>query len=246
MTCSICGKKFLRNANVQIYCSDKCYKTGSNNKRREKNALLGKSLNSWTDNQDKDLKALYSNTPTSELERKLGHSRDSIYNRAKLFKLKKAVDPYNFSRNMASLYYLAGIIDGEGCISISKGTINHRQQSIRIRVANTNFELIDWLHTQFGGKTNYIKKKGNRRPQKMWSVLARKAAILLREIQPYLIVKREQAKIALLFQETVVWPNPGLQTLSPEVVAKREQYRRQIVVLNTRGNQQLILKYSKP
>jgi len=89
--------------------------------------------------------------------------------------------------------YIAGIVDGEGCIEI-----NYIHPHIRMQLANTNFELVTWL-CRFGGKIYYPRVTNPKwKPQAYWSVVRRlEVASLLSQIEPHLIVKRERAAEAL-------------------------------------------------
>jgi LAGLIDADG endonuclease len=102
--------------------------------------------------------------------------------------------------NKAKYIYLAGIIDGEGCITIGAGKketcINY---NALLLVQNTSEKLIDYLQSTFGGQ-KYLSKKetSTTRTAWMWRI-TKKAHIeqILLAVLPYLIIKREQAKILL-------------------------------------------------
>ncbi|MBA7579672.1 hypothetical protein ES708_21546 [subsurface metagenome] len=49
----------------------------------------------------------------------------------------------------------------------------------------------------FGGKVSLEPRKGNYHPIYMWRLGSRKAEILLRVMEPYLRVKKEEARLAL-------------------------------------------------
>ena len=98
--------------------------------------------------------------------------------------------------------YLAGILDGEGCITIGAGQketcINYNSIVV---VQNTSRVLIDWLHNKFGGSV-YLSKKATEKTKEayMWRVLKKRdIEVLLLATLPYLVVKREQAKYLLAF-----------------------------------------------
>jgi hypothetical protein len=108
--------------------------------------------------------------------------------------------------------YLAGFIDGEGCIRIaeakarwSKGSINPRFRE-ELQVSNTNFEVIQWIKDNFGGcitvKSEGVKKDGIYR-KKQWKVCwyDLKAVNLLKTMLPFLIVKKKEALVCLDFSE---------------------------------------------
>lgn len=96
--------------------------------------------------------------------------------------------------------YLAGIIDGEGTISVSrkKDKTMKRKMSLRpyLTVVNTNLELIQWLYDITGLGTVsklYISKNKKHTPFKRWSVWTRQAEQIIKVVLPYLIVKKLQA-----------------------------------------------------
>src|ERR1019366_2308022 len=128
----------------------------------------------------------------------------------------------------AKYSYLAGILDGEGCITIGAGQkatcINYNSIVV---VQNTSRKLIDWLQKNFGGSV-YLSKKATEKTKEayMWRVLKKKdIEILLLATLPYLVVKREQAKILLNFVR-----------LAPEANSElRRTYWQQLRVLNSRG-----------
>ena len=102
--------------------------------------------------------------------------------------------------------YVAGIVDGEGCIYIGKNKPNrHRNMTtyaLFVTVTNTNEWLIQWLRFSFGGSiTKTVRKaKPNQKDAWTWCVAAQQGASFLRLVTPYLRVKKYQAEVALRFQ----------------------------------------------
>lgn len=100
--------------------------------------------------------------------------------------------------------YLAGIIDGEGTICIYYMKRQNRVQC-QIVIPNTSEKLMKWLVTNFGGKydTHFPKDLHgfNRKPLFRWQPAGKKnrEKLLLGTI-PHLVIKREQAKLALEFE----------------------------------------------
>jgi hypothetical protein len=124
--------------------------------------------------------------------------------------------------------YLAGILDGEGCITVGAGQKETctNYNSI-VCVQNTSRQLIDWLQKNFGGSV-YLSKKATEKTKEayMWRVLKKKEIeILLLATLPYLVVKREQAKILLNFVRLTSETNNEL----------RQVYWQQLRILNSRG-----------
>lgn len=115
--------------------------------------------------------------------------------------------------------YLAGIVDGEGCISCSKAWIVQRnevnlqrpvdeqrrywQYQLYIQVTNTNLVLMKWLVETFGGEYHQTYKEDvekNHKARYEWQPKSgnHRKNILL-GILPYLLLKREQAVLALQY-----------------------------------------------
>lgn len=102
------------------------------------------------------------------------------------------------------LAYAAGIIDGEGCITIQKKknkTDIRPHASLLVAVASTDEWLCNWLKFAFGGSAcqgNTKTKAGN--TVWYWQITTRQAGEFLQLILPYLKMKRPQAELALQFQ----------------------------------------------
>ena len=96
-----------------------------------------------------------------------------------------------------NIIYLAGIVDGEGCIGIYK---NSGQYMLNLRVTSSDGLLMDWLVNNWGGNIDIIR---DRRPTHTdcycWKIRGGKAIKLLHRIYDYLIIKKEQANIAFKF-----------------------------------------------
>ena len=128
----------------------------------------------------------------------------------------------------AKFSYLAGIIDGEGCITIGAGRketcINY---NAIVSVQNTSKKLIDWLQSKFGGQV-YLSKKATEKTKAawMWRLTQKKAIeILLLAVLPYLIIKHEQAKVLLAYVRLTSDALPELRAI----------YWQQLRILNARG-----------
>ncbi len=103
--------------------------------------------------------------------------------------------------------YLAGIIDGEGWISLWKDKRGGRIRG-ELGIGNTNKELMDWIHTNFGGSVysdiGYFERLvegvvdkvlGKRRYKVIWR--GEESSKLLPHLLPFLIVKYNKARCFL-------------------------------------------------
>jgi hypothetical protein len=105
----------------------------------------------------------------------------------------------------AELAYIAGIVDGEGCIMLQKCSARASDAYIFpvVKVANTDFRLMDWLTDKVGaGSIQYRTRShvGCKNVQH-WTIASNQAIEFLKAIRPYLIVKAQQADVALAVWE---------------------------------------------
>ena len=126
--------------------------------------------------------------------------------------------------------YLAGIIDGEGCLIISRTNRgSYMNYYGRIHVKNTDTKLMKWLVDNFGGTVNAITPSDAIKHAVAYSWYssgnAHDKEVLLLALMPYLVVKREQAKILIEFFRMSGEVNPQ----------KREELYQKIHALNRRG-----------
>ena len=134
---------------------------------------------------------------------------------------------------MSSLFvaYAAGLFDGEGCIAIRKMKQKNSRYcfSLTCVVNMTDPRPVRALMEHFGygtvsqGQAHPIYRRPIR-----WTIVCQTAADFLRQVQPYLLVKREEAALALEFQAHIeqtkgYWRRPD----ADEVLKYRERcYRR--------------------
>lgn len=139
--------------------------------------------------------------------------------------------------------YVAGLFDGEGTITLtkvsrtSKGELGKSPSFVlRARIRMTDKNIIDWLRITIGGRYYFYtaSKKPNQKPCHEWNVAGINAMSFLRDIYPYLKVKRLQADVAFRFGETIVTKGYHIR-LSPEIMDRRQGLRAEMNILNKRG-----------
>lgn len=126
--------------------------------------------------------------------------------------------------------YLAGIIDGEGSLIVSRSNRgSYMNYYGRIHVKNTDYRLIKWLLDHFGGNVHHHPPADLVKHKIAYSWYfsgdAHDKETLLLAVMPYLIVKKEQAKILVEFFRMSGEVNPP----------RREELYQQITKLNRRG-----------
>lgn len=127
-----------------------------------------------------------------------------------------------------SLSYLAGFFDGEGSIGIYK---NGRRTgwTLRVQITQTisvrSTELLTVLRGRWGGSLCPFNKK-LRRAAWNWQVSAKNGYLFLCDIRPWLLLKADQADVALNWWSNRLPPQRGkngrILLASPEVRAANE------------------------
>jgi len=105
--------------------------------------------------------------------------------------------------------YAAGLFDGEGCIRISrfaKPNSVYVRYNIDASIGMTYRSVIELFHKEFGGLLYHKPFNPNyptNRPQ--WTVTfgSQAAATFIRRLRPHLIVKAEEADVALQLQHHI-------------------------------------------
>lgn len=113
------------------------------------------------------------------------------------------------TKDKSKLAYLAGLIDGEGYFCISKTTahaytgVEYPAFDLQIGVANTSVKLMKWLVSNFGQSYRALSHRTNtfaKRVCYQWKIERREnQELFILAILPYLVIKKEQAKLALKY-----------------------------------------------
>lgn len=137
--------------------------------------------------------------------------------------------------------YLAGFIDGEGTITYverDRGPDHTPTHDIRVFVTNTNDAPLRHFCSMTAGRV--YQHDGERvgrlgtRPCFRWQMGTHDAALLLRELYPYLHVKRKQAALVWTLFTTLRHRNGHART-PDAVVAQRGEIASMVRTLNAGG-----------
>ena len=124
--------------------------------------------------------------------------------------------------------YIAGILDGEGSIMIPSRSSGGA--SLRVSISNTDYGLMEWIRaTALGGKIYAKSRTGSLGTKPIYMVVwgGQRALDFLKQVVPYMRVKRMQAEAALL------WPiGPQGLPVAPVARALRYEIFRWIRELN--------------
>jgi hypothetical protein len=113
------------------------------------------------------------------------------------------------------LAWSAGIVDGEGCITIygRPGRVSRkgvRALALVLTVTNTDPRMLVKLKYMFGGnlKRSPERRISARRPCFTWLITGKPCARVLGLIYPYLVIKKEQADIGIAYGSTIGYGGP--------------------------------------
>lgn len=122
--------------------------------------------------------------------------------------------------------YLAGLIDGEGCIDLATTKVNNQfyiQPRLRIGMANSAKFLLEMCQLNFGGHFSARESKNeNWQSSTSWALSGYKVTCpVLRNVVNHLILKKEQARLCLWMENNL--KGTRLQQEVLDVV--REEFR---------------------
>lgn len=126
-------------------------------------------------------------------ERERGAQRRHGKPRAAVLASSLYIEPTRVPPEVAA--YAAGMIDGEGCVTLARfgGYF-----STQLTMAQVDRIPLDWLRMHFGGSVHLGFRGNNRcRPAFKWVLSSRQVRRTLPAVLPYLIVKRRHAEIVL-------------------------------------------------
>lgn len=128
--------------------------------------------------------------------------------------------------------YLAGIVDGEACITCG----NHASASptIIVQIGMCNEEIPKLFYDLFGGTLYPITPKNERHsPSWTWSVSGNGIKPLLQTIQPFVRVKKRSVELALQYA-SLLRTNRDARSLSDKDILIRYILAAEIVKLTAK------------
>ena len=105
--------------------------------------------------------------------------------------------------SVEEIAYAAGLFDGEGCVSIYK--IGNRRLNcalyLRAQIVMTDPRPLQWMKQRFGGSLTQRKRQKHYKVSFDWRLFSENALQFLELVRPFLIVKKDQAELAIEFQK---------------------------------------------
>ena len=149
--------------------------------------------------------------------------------------------------------WMAGFVDGEGCITISKQIRKTRPSPsyrVMVTISNTYKPVLEYFTQVYGGNIYHIHERRKDKQNVKWADAydwycpIGSAARFLNDILPYLRIKQKQAKICLDFlanktntQRSIRGESllSGSEGLTQEELDRREEWRIAVQQLNSKG-----------
>lgn len=120
--------------------------------------------------------------------------------------------------------YFAGFFDGEGCIHISSNR-EGRHHTLVLQVSQVDRRPLTALVDRFGGTVCPLRPVlDGRHAIFQWTVRSKAAEAALEALLPFLVVKKEQAELALEYRRSIT-SQMGSRRVPAEELALRESYR---------------------
>lgn len=150
------------------------------------------------------------------------------------------------------LAYTAGLVDGEGTISIRRRRFfkDHQVEEyvLCLSVAQKDRMICDWLKAQFDRGSVVVKR--HHKPMTwethVWDLTYNAAFEVMQAIRPYLIIKARQADIGLAFQAAKrafrhrsLKGMRGRLATSPELMDRYREWTVEIQSLNRRVREEI-------
>ena len=139
--------------------------------------------------------------------------------------------------------YVSGLFDADGWITINKWQHpgrNYTRYQLFVGVGQVYYPLIRQLKDQFGGllhrNDSAHKRKSSCRICYMWRLSSKDAASFLAQIEPWLVVKKPQAQLAIELQRHITKHASDFKYrphLREELYAYRENVRAKMKALKS-------------
>lgn len=127
--------------------------------------------------------------------------------------------------------FFAGYFDGEGCVYIGKKKPSGDQQSfvygLMVSLSSTNPAILVELKHFYGGSIHrHNQRQENRKPAWKWQLSPRLADIFLKDILPFISIKKKEVELAIEFRKRISGPRETNTKLSDEELGERERYKQ--------------------
>ena len=135
--------------------------------------------------------------------------------------------------SLADAAYIAGLVDGEGTITLSRKHTNERRQLV-ISVSNTELAILDFVLRQVGAGKITTKRtvKAQHSPSFTYAIWNRQALNLLDQVAPFL--RSYKSHRAQLVRDNYVRLTPRNGKYTPAGLAARQRFEADLLAVRAR------------
>ncbi|MEM1055781.1 MAG: hypothetical protein AAGI52_09650 [Bacteroidota bacterium] len=127
---------------------------------------------------------------------------------------------------MESAIYTAGLLDGEGTITLHRARAQQRFRYPLVEMTSTSRELIDFMQETWGGAVVKHKVyKAHHRQSWSWRVIGNAALDLIQRTLPYL-KEREKVRRGRLLLDHYKRLTPRNGRYSPSMIEAKDRFER--------------------
>ena len=210
--------------------------------RLRKEGLVREHGKPWTEEETQILRMHYSEMSLKELKEKFFPQRSVqalLTKASRRLGLRKPVTFWCGERGVSQVrefdipekYYLAGVIDGEGTVTIKR---NGKHLHTEVSIGNSCYELITRCREIVGVRTKFSERRSgdtHRKPIWIYKIASRPdVKKLLEQIGDALIVKRKQCELVLKFIQ-LMDNRPDIH----EIPVGAQKIMETVRILNKRG-----------
>jgi hypothetical protein len=133
--------------------------------------------------------------------------------------------------------YAAGLIDGEGCISVAHRMERIYYPRVDVGMSIKGLPVLEALKKRYGGAINVTRQATEKwEGAHAWRIFGEPLLRFLEEIEPHLILKKEQARHAISLQSMILrLPKNGGSKWTPEATRIGRTIRALVMELNRKG-----------
>jgi hypothetical protein len=143
------------------------------------------------------------------------------------------------AKNQMINAYAAGLIDGEGCITIAHREMTSFSVRIDVGMSAKGMPCLTKLRDSFGGKIRKTREKTEKWEEAYaWALFGKATVPFLQAVSPHLVLKAEQARYALSLQSLIAnlpLARKGVAAWTPEAREEAACIRALVMELNRKG-----------
>jgi len=163
--------------------------------------MPNKGYRKYTEEELQTLLSLYGQMPLKEVAQQMGVSYGALRWQLHQMGITKPIGQVNALHHLdlepTVLAYLAGLIDGEGTVSIRKFRGKWKPT---VRIANTSMVLIAWLESKITSPSVGVETRPAKRNHSisyMFNIIGLAHLPLYESLLPYMVIKHRQLQLVI-------------------------------------------------